>query len=544
MGKKIAIIILTILTFGSIIFIGYKFNFLDNISKLKADINEASDEDEISISNSILKECIIEEYNSNNETSYDNTHVFTRGELNSINSLTCSSKELTEASELFILPNLRSLDLSNNELEDIDLFNNKNLSGLNLSNNKLSLIDLSDNNDLTILDLSNNNISEIDLTENVGIYRLNLSNNKLKKLNLETNENINELILTDAFASEIEIEYNTDFKLITLPNNSTLTYTIDSVGDETIIQNNTDYIKAVNLGTTTVTSTILENTFIQTYIVAYPKVENPTCLNITYNGDEQAMLVDTDEYTVSNNKGINVGNYNINVSLKENYTWEDNSIEDKVITCNIAALDISGAKIEEIDDQEYTGNNIIPVPVVRISLNHDIDLIENQDYTVSYSSNKNPGTATVTISGINNYTGTKDKQFEIIKSLDTSKLNIKNANIVRFDVNSNKKTITDLIGESNDVVILLNDSEIEDNSKLKTGDTLKIYDEEYIISIYGDVNGDGKLSVHDVSKLYAYIKDKNLFPLTDAETIAADYAENGKIQIQDVSKMYYTIINR
>ena len=101
-----------------------------------------------------------------------------------------------------------------------------------------------------------------------------------------------------------------------------------------------------------------------------------------------------------------------------------------------------------------------------------------------------------------------------------------------------------MIGESDDVVILLNDNEMQENTKLKTGDTLKIYDEEYIISVFGDLNEDGKLTIHDVSKLYAYIKDKNLFPLTDEEIIAADYAENGRIQIQDVSKMYYIVRNR
>ena len=40
-------------------------------------------------------------------------------------------------------------------------------------------------------------------------------------------------------------------------------------------------------------------------------------------------------------------------------------------------------------------------------------LVKDTDYTLSYADNTNAGTATVTVTGIGNYTGTQDKEFEI-----------------------------------------------------------------------------------------------------------------------------------
>jgi len=59
----------------------------------------------------------------------------------------------------------------------------------------------------------------------------------------------------------------------------------------------------------------------------------------------------------------------------------------------------------------YSGKEKKPSVTV---LNGSLELTKNKDYTVSYSDNKNVGTATVVVNGIGNYTGSVAKSFKII----------------------------------------------------------------------------------------------------------------------------------
>ena len=66
-----------------------------------------------------------------------------------------------------------------------------------------------------------------------------------------------------------------------------------------------------------------------------------------------------------------------------------------------------------IDPIIFTGSEITPKPVVK---DGDNTLKEGVDYTLSYSSNTDAGTATVTITGIGDYSGTVTVTFDIEKA--------------------------------------------------------------------------------------------------------------------------------
>ena len=72
---------------------------------------------------------------------------------------------------------------------------------------------------------------------------------------------------------------------------------------------------------------------------------------------------------------------------------------------------ISEAKFTAIKDQSYTGKAIKPTVTVK---DGDKKLVKGTDYTVSYKNNTKVGTATVTISGKGDYTGTKTLTFKIV----------------------------------------------------------------------------------------------------------------------------------
>lgn len=80
---------------------------------------------------------------------------------------------------------------------------------------------------------------------------------------------------------------------------------------------------------------------------------------------------------------------------------------------------IASAVVSAIPDQTYTGKSITPAVTVT---HNGVALVPNIDYSVSYSSNKSIGTATVKIIGKNNYRNTKTVTFKILpKTMSTVK---------------------------------------------------------------------------------------------------------------------------
>jgi len=119
--------------------------------------------------------------------------------------------------------------------------------------------------------------------------------------------------------------------------------------------------------------------------------------------------------------------------------------------------------------------------------------------------------------------------------IDISKLTIKN-NIVILDINSTKKTITDLIGTEENIQVLRGETQLDNETKLRTTDILKINDVSYPIAILGDIAPDGKITGSDISRGYSAYKQATT--LKEEEYIAADVTGDNKITGSDISKLY------
>ena len=109
------------------------------------------------------------------------------------------------------------------------------------------------------------------------------------------------------------------------------------------------------------------------------------------------------DYTVSYSNNTKVGTATVKITGKGNYTgsvYKTYSIKN----------DFKKATISGISNKSYTGKNITQ----SITVKYNGKMLKNStDYTVSYSSNKNIGTATVKITGKGSYTGTITKTFKI-----------------------------------------------------------------------------------------------------------------------------------
>lgn len=82
--------------------------------------------------------------------------------------------------------------------------------------------------------------------------------------------------------------------------------------------------------------------------------------------------------------------------------------------------DLSGAQVK-VPQQQYTGQPLTPAPEVTLGVQK---LKKDVDYSVSYSNNTKAGTATVTVTGINQYTGVAKGTFEIVGKPSISKQSV------------------------------------------------------------------------------------------------------------------------
>lgn len=87
--------------------------------------------------------------------------------------------------------------------------------------------------------------------------------------------------------------------------------------------------------------------------------------------------------------------------------FTDNISDDEPITTPVS---ISSCSIDSIETQYYTGNAICPE--IRLTYN-GVKLRQDKDYSLSYTDNTKPGVATVKITGMGNYTGTRTVSYNI-----------------------------------------------------------------------------------------------------------------------------------
>ena len=168
--------------------------------------------------------------------------------------------------------------------------------------------------------------------------------------------------------------------------------------------------------------TIANGTDMQEYTIITRTVIIPEDIVTSYTGHD-IIAVSSDYFTyevVSDTVEVvkYAGTYIIRLVLndKSNYVWEDGSSDDEMIIVTVNKVDLSTADIvvEDIESQNYTKYEITPKPVVYYN---GLLLAEGVDYELTYTNNINPymggDYAIVTITGINNFEGSYDKEFVI-----------------------------------------------------------------------------------------------------------------------------------
>ena len=321
---------------------------------------------------------------------------------------------------------------------------------------------------------------------------------------------------------------------------------------------NTDYTVSyknnTNVGTATITITGKGNytgTKTLTFTISKKSITVPTVSNKTYSGSEQTISAKTGYTLTGTVKATSTGTYNATAKLsdKANTKWSDNTTSDKTINWAILPYNISNSSISSISDLYYTGSAITPKPKVT-ALRKTLEL--DKDYKLSYKNNTNVGTATITVTGKGNYTGTKSITFNIksnkttysVKSKDTKYYNIKNKKIyVKLQKGIYKISVTNL---TNSLIITGNYDIRNKNNKVITGidrittsSKLHLGNTDYQVIIYGDVDKDGSITMSDLYEVYKHIKKKTT--LTGEKFSSGDYTEDSKVDMADLYDIYKKI---
>ena len=123
---------------------------------------------------------------------------------------------------------------------------------------------------------------------------------------------------------------------------------------------------------------------------------------VTFGGK---VLQEGKDYTISYRNNLNVGVTTVIATGMGDYT----GYTSKNFTITKRAM--AGGTVSMASSVSFTGSNITPSVTVKVA---GRTLTNGTDYTVSYSNNKNVGTASVYVYGKGNYSGSLSAKFDIV----------------------------------------------------------------------------------------------------------------------------------
>ena len=255
-------------------------------------------------------------------------------------------------------------------------------------------------------------------------------------------------VLTDSASTPINIETLTisEIKDATYTGNAIEPKIVIKDGDKILVEN-TDYTISYNNNVQVGLAKVIiigignyQGTVVKTFNIkeveqkdisqmTISKIEDQMYLGIKNTPDveikdDTKKLVRDVDYELNYSNNINVGKATVTIVGIGNYKGKT------TVYFNIIPKDIKNATIQNIADQIYTGKNI--EPDFNIS-DGSAKLLKDIDYTVKYDNNTEIGIATINITGKGNYTGTTQKQFNIIQNTEAQTKDISTLKITNID---------------------------------------------------------------------------------------------------------------
>ncbi len=228
------------------------------------------------------------------------------------------------------------------------------------------------------------------LTATVNVARLDAAVD-VKAITLKSSENYLKVGSTIVISSAITPSNATDMQINWSSSNNNIA-TVDQGG----------VVKGISKGTVKITAKT-ENGISSSIQITVKESVSISCKNSVFSGQNQSIATCNGGTVINASKKI-VGSYQIGCLPDSLHYWYSNK------TCRINALDINKVNLPKIADQNYTTREV--KPDLAMSINN-YKLVNGTDYTATYTNNLNSGTASVSITGTNSFTGTRSTTFKI-----------------------------------------------------------------------------------------------------------------------------------
>lgn len=114
-----------------------------------------------------------------------------------------------------------------------------------------------------------------------------------------------------------------------------------------------------------------------------------------------------------------------------------------------------------------------------------------------------------------------------------------NTSVAQFKANVTLENVTtqpQIVFTSEEGTLLAEDEIVTTGTKIKVGKTL-----QYTLSVIGDIDSDGKITINDLAKLKLHLIEKQL--LEGIKLKSADINNDGKITLDDLAQMKLTLID-
>ena len=313
--------------------------------------------------------------------------ILTEGELEQVTSINVSSKGISDLTGVEYFTALKELFCFDNNLSKLDVRQNSALQRLQCRYNNLTELDVSQNTALQTLYCSSNNLIELDLSRNIELEDLYCHNNNLTELDVRQNPSLEWLYCNNNNLTELDVRQNPALQMLNCSYNNLTELDVRQNSKLNILYcSNNTYSIALTGGTFDL-STLPGNFDVS-------KASNWT--NATVDGN---TLTVTDPKT------------------DVTYTYDLGNGKTATFTLHPASCTLTESMVEAIPVQSHTGSEVTPDVTIKCG---DTTLQKDTDYTISYASNIEIGTAKVTITGMGFFTGEITVPFEIGVAIDAT----------------------------------------------------------------------------------------------------------------------------
>ncbi|WP_126416496.1 InlB B-repeat-containing protein [Trueperella bialowiezensis] len=306
--------------------------------------------DEVHFPDSVFRQYIAEKFDKNNDGTLKESERW--GAL-----IHLPDSGVTSAKGIEYFQYLRTLNLKNNELTEIDVSWNPILQVLTLDQNQITELDISKNPRLETVSFEDNQVKELDASNLPKLYSIYAQNNGLTSLNVKNSPELNRMSLHNNQLSELDLSENPDLERLFVPQNNLTTLDVSNNPKLVYLDVQKNKLTSLNVSN-------LEN-----LDRLWANDNALTTLDVSTNKNLTWLLVENNQLTEVNTSGLEKLIYvyvhnnkltELDITQSENVRWlhmRNNKIAD-IDLSNNTALEILGASNNYLTELNFVGEHL------------------------------------------------------------------------------------------------------------------------------------------------------------------------------------------